>query len=63
WITAVHIGDVPTRQEPGTGEINFVNIRAKLRELGFDGEIGLEFSPSTTEVEALARTRAIFPLD
>lgn len=61
-ITAVHIGDVPTRQEPGTGEINFHNIRGKLHELGFDGEIGLEFSPSTTEVEALARTQAIFPL-
>ena len=63
WISAVHIGDVPTRQEPGTGEINFANIRAKLHELGFDGEIGLEFSPSTTEAEAMARTQAIFPLD
>ena len=62
-ITAVHIGDVPTRQEPGTGEINFVNIRAKLHELSFDGEIGLEFSPSTTESEALARTQTIFPLE
>ena len=61
--SAVHIADVPTRQEPGTGEINFANIRAKLRDLGFDGEIGLEFSPSTTPVEALARTQAVFPLD
>ncbi len=59
----IHIGDVPTRQEPGTGEINFANIRAKLRELNFDGLVGLEFSPSTTEVEALARTKALFPLD
>ncbi len=62
-ISGVHIGDVPTRQEPGTGEINFVNIRRKLRELGYDGEIGLEFSPSTTESEALVRTMTIFPLD
>jgi len=59
----VHIGDVPTRQEPGTGEINFPNIRTKLRELGFDGLIGLEFRPSTTELEALNRTKALFPLD
>lgn len=59
-ISAVHIGDVPTRQEPGTGEINFVNIRRKLRQLGYDGEIGLEFSPSTTEAEAFARTQAVF---
>lgn len=63
WITAVHIGDVPTRQEPGTGEINFANIRTKLHELGFDGEIGLEFAPSTTETVAMTRTRAIFPLE
>lgn len=63
WTTAVHIGDVPTRQEPGTGEINFTNIRRKLHELGFDGEIGMEFAPSTTEAEAMARTRAIFPLE
>lgn len=62
-ISAVHIGDVPTRQEPGTGEINFTTIRRTLREMGFDGEIGLEFSPSTTETEALARTQAVFPLD
>jgi len=61
-ISGVHIGDVPTRQEPGTGEINFANIRRKLRELGYDGEIGLEFSPSTTEAEAFVRTQAIFPL-
>ncbi|HXV42365.1 MAG TPA: TIM barrel protein, partial [Anaerolineae bacterium] len=58
----IHIGDVPTRQEPGTGEINFPNIRARLRQLGFDGYVGLEFRPSTSEAEALARTKEIFPL-
>jgi hydroxypyruvate isomerase len=58
---AVHIGDVPTRQEPGTGEINFPNIASKLDELGFDGLIGLEFEPSTTEAEALDVVRSIFP--
>lgn len=63
WITAVHIGDVPTRQEPGTGEINFVNIRKKMRELGFDGEIGLEFSPSTDEAVVMKRVKEIFPLE
>jgi hydroxypyruvate isomerase len=57
-----HIGDAPTRCEPGTGEINFPNIRAKLRELGYNGLVGLEFRPSTTEKEALARTKELFPL-
>lgn len=60
---AVHIADVPTRQEPGTGEINFANIRRKLGELGYDGFVGLEFYPSTTEAEALAKVRAVFPPD
>ena len=59
---AAHIGDVPTREEPGTGEINFPNLRAKLRELEFDGFVGLEFYPATTEADALARTKELFPL-
>jgi hydroxypyruvate isomerase len=58
---AVHIGDVPTRQEPGTGEINFANVARKLQELGYDGLIGLEFHPSTNEAEALATVQRIFP--
>lgn len=62
WITAVHIGDVPTRQEPGTGEINFINIARKLYELGFDGEIGLEFAPSTDEAIVMAHVRELFPI-
>jgi hydroxypyruvate isomerase len=55
-----HIGDVPTRQEPGTGEINFPNLAAKLRQLGFDGLIGMEFRPSTTEEQAYQRVKEIF---
>ena len=58
----VHIGDVPTRQEPGTGEINFPNIARKLAELEFDGLIGMEFAPSDTEEKALARVKEIFGL-
>ena len=58
----VHIGDVPTRQEPGTGEINFPNIAKKLEELAFDGLIGMEFAPSDTEEKALARVKEIFGL-
>lgn len=56
----VHVGDVPTRQEPGTGEINFHGIARTLGELAFDGLVGLEFYPSATEEAALERVRAIF---
>lgn len=62
WISAVHVGDVPTRQEPGTGEINFANIATTLRQLNFTGELGLEFYPATTEAAAWARTQALFDL-
>ena len=61
---SVHIGDVPTRQEPGTGEINFANIARVLRELNYDadgkGLIGLEFYPSTSEREALDKVKRMF---
>jgi hydroxypyruvate isomerase len=53
---------VPTRQEPGTGEINYPNLRRKLGDLGYDGLVGLEFHPSTNEAEALERVKAIFPV-
>jgi hydroxypyruvate isomerase len=56
----VHIGDCPTRQEPGTGEINFSNIAMKLDELGFNGFIGMEFSPSDDETAAFKRVKQIF---
>lgn len=61
-ISGVHIGDAPTRQEPGTGEINFANVAAALHRLGYDGEIGLEFMPSKDEATALATVHHLFPL-
>jgi hydroxypyruvate isomerase len=55
-----HIGDVPTRQEPGTGELNFPNIVKKLRELNYDGLIGMEFRPSTDERTVYHRVKKLF---
>lgn len=55
----VHIGDVPTRAEPGTGEINFENVFRKLAALGFDGTIGLEFTPSRAPEVVLNELRAL----
>jgi len=61
-IAGVHIGDAPTRQEPGTGEINFANIAAAMRRLGYNGEIGLEFSPAQDAARALAVVQQLFPV-
>jgi hydroxypyruvate isomerase len=55
-----HLGDVPTRAEPGTGEINFPNIIRKLVSLGYDGHIGLEFTPSRAPEAVLAGVTALF---
>ena len=55
-----HIGDVPTRQEPGTGEINFPNLVAKLHEMNFDGMIGMEFYPSTDEALVFEGVKKMF---
>lgn len=45
YIGYIHIADVPGRHEPGTGEINFINIFNALRSLKYDGFIGFELFP------------------
>ncbi|HLR24334.1 MAG TPA: TIM barrel protein [Fodinibius sp.] len=40
-------GDVPGRNEPGTGEINFQNIFKHIYDRGFEGILGMEHGNST----------------
>ena len=48
-IGYIHIGDVPGRHEPGTGEINYPFLKRLLvDELKFDGIFAFELSPLTT---------------
>jgi hydroxypyruvate isomerase len=44
-IGHVHIGDVPGRHEPGTGEINYRNVFKAIAELGdrYQGYAALEY--------------------
>ena len=58
-IGYIHVADVPGRHEPGTGEINFANLMAVLKELGYDGFIGFELDPERDSTEA---ARAILNL-
>ena len=37
-VGLVHIADVPGRHEPGTGEINYLNIYRKLAQLNYRGD-------------------------
>ena len=54
-----HIGDVPGRHEPGTGEINYRNVFKAIYELGdrFQGSAALEYNPIAPLEEDLASMR------
>jgi hydroxypyruvate isomerase len=56
-VGLIHIADVPGRHEPGTGEINYLNIYRKLAQLGYKGTIAMEFYPTGNIVETLRRAR------
>lgn len=53
WIRFVEIGDVPGRFEPGTGETNYANVFAVLRELDYAGYVGMEHRASKTPALAI----------
>jgi 2-dehydrotetronate isomerase len=41
----IQIADVPDRNEPGTGEINYPHVFAEIDRLGYQGWIGCEYRP------------------
>lgn len=41
----IHIADVPGRNQPGTGELNYTNIFRALRDLKYEKIVGFEFAP------------------
>ncbi len=56
-VGLIHIADVPGRHEPGTGEVNFINIYRRLAQLKYKGVIAMEFYPTGDVVETLRRAR------
>jgi hydroxypyruvate isomerase len=56
-----HVGDVPGRHEPGTGEINYRNVFQAIYEQGerFQGSVALEYGPLAPLEEDLAAMRAL----
>jgi hydroxypyruvate isomerase len=46
-IGHIQIADNPGRHEPGTGEINFVNLLPHIDALGYGGWVGCEYLPQT----------------
>ncbi|WP_049904094.1 hydroxypyruvate isomerase family protein [Halococcus agarilyticus] len=53
FIDYFHIADVPGRHEPGTGEVNYENVLEAIDETGYDGYVGLEYSPRSDAEETV----------
>ena len=52
-IGHIQLADNPGRFEPGTGEINYHVVLAKLDAMGYDGWVGCEYKPKAGTVEGL----------
>ena len=61
-VAHVQVADLPGRNEPGTGTLDWPAIVATLSELGYDGAIGLEYRPTMPSAASLAQTRAVLGL-
>ncbi len=56
-----HVGDVPGRHEPGTGEINYRNVFKAIYELGdrYQGYVALEYGHLAPLEQNLADVRKL----
>lgn len=52
-IGHIQVADNPGRHEPGTGEIAFERVLARIDALGYDGNIGCEYVPEKGTTEGL----------
>lgn len=59
YVRFVEVGDVPGRFEPGTGETNYPQLFRVLREVGYDGYIGMEHRTTTTPEGAFKAVKAL----
>ena len=57
-VEHIQIADLPGRNEPGTGEIDWATLLADLRALGYTGPFGLEYRPTRPSSESLDLTVA-----
>ncbi|GAB92947.1 TIM barrel protein [Gordonia rhizosphera] len=60
FVGEIQVADVPGRCEPGTGEINYPAIAKALKEIGYDGVVGLEGWASSDPDAALDAFTAAF---
>lgn len=61
-IGEIQVADVPGRQQPGTGEINYRAISRALNEVGYQGTVAMEAWASGDSIAALQQFRDHFTL-
>jgi hydroxypyruvate isomerase len=61
-IEHVHVADLPGRNEPGTGEINFYNILKRIKESEYKKYIGFEYMPTVSTEQSLGSMKELFQL-
>ena len=54
-----HVGDVPLRHEPGTGEIHYENVFRAISGSGYEGFVGMEYIPTKDAMQTLTEVRAM----
>ncbi|XP_076307575.1 hydroxypyruvate isomerase-like protein Gip [Tachypleus tridentatus] len=54
YVGHIQVSQVPNRDEPSaSGEINYQYVFSLLKQLGYDGWIGLEYTPKETTLNGL----------
>ena len=59
-IDHFHVGDVPGRHEPGTGEIHYGNVFKAIAASGFTGFVAMEYNPSKDPMLTLKEVRSLY---
>lgn len=60
WIGHFHAADMPGRHEPGSGKIDYQAVKALLRRVGYEGFVGMEFSPLRPDEPAARAALEVF---
>ena len=56
-VRHVQIADLPGRNEPGTGQLDWDDVLRRLETLGYRQAIGLEYKPTLPSLQSLATVR------
>ena len=55
-----HIADLPGRHEPGTGQVDWLSILQLIKESGYQGFVGFEYSPEQDSTDSLRKIKALW---